>query len=408
MYKFKDEPITEVGNENMRTFRISLLRMFGGAIALLLVFPWTAMAAPGTIHTTAEAAALIDVTSGRILVSSSGDKQMRIASLTKIMTAIVAIEHGRLSDNVTVSSKASGKEGSSIYLKPGEQMSLENLLYGLMLRSGNDAAVAIAEHVGGSLEGFVYLMNEKAQLLGLSRTQFKNPHGLDEQGHYSTANDVAKLTAYALNNPVFREIVKTKTKSAPNPNEAWDYKWFNKNKMLAIYDGADGVKTGYTKLAKRCLVSSATRNGQQLAAVTLNDPNDWADHRKLLDYGFESFPLSGLVQKGDKVENMPVVVGRSFAYPMKREELGAVRREAVLLDQESPAYRLGERGMLVIKLGEEQIGAVPLYAEGSRQLSSKAETTFVYRESAKYEASPYELWTRRLEEIVRRLFVLRE
>src|SRR5690606_10156946 len=129
--------------------------------------------------------------------------------------------------------------GSSIYLKQGEEMSLHNMLYGLMLRSGNDAATAIAEHVGGSLEGFVHMMNETAQMIGMSNSQFKNPSGLDEEGHYATANDMAKLTAYALKNAAFQDIVKTKVKTAPNPNDPWDYRWLNKNKMLSIYEGAD-------------------------------------------------------------------------------------------------------------------------------------------------------------------------
>lgn len=197
--------------------------------------------------THAQSAALIDVTSGRILYSKDGDKELRIASLTKIMTAIVAIEHSKLDDKVKVSPSAFAKEGSSLYLKLGEEMTLENMLYGLMLRSGNDAASAIAEHVGGSEEGFVLLMNKKAEQIGLTHSHFMNPHGLDAEGHYSTANDLARLTAYALHNPVFKRIVATEDKSAPNPNESWEYSWHNKNKMLRMYEGADGVKTGYTK-----------------------------------------------------------------------------------------------------------------------------------------------------------------
>ena len=157
--------------------------------------------APAPIGTHAKAAALIDVESGRLLYSKDGDTPMRIASLTKIMTAIVAIEHGKLSDKVKTSNRAFAKEGSSIYLKLGEEMSLQNMLYGLMLLSGNDAATSIAEHVGGSEEGFVHVMNEKARMLGLTNSQFMNPHGLDQEGHYSSANDLAKLTAYAMHNP---------------------------------------------------------------------------------------------------------------------------------------------------------------------------------------------------------------
>ncbi|MEF3301856.1 D-alanyl-D-alanine carboxypeptidase family protein [Paenibacillus sp. GYB003] len=384
------------------------LRLVAATLIWTLAWPTSSYAAPPAVQTSAESAALIDVASGRLLNVKNGDKQMRIASLTKIMTAIVAIEHGTLSDQVRVSAKAAGKEGSSLYLKAGEEMSLENLLYGLMLRSGNDAATAIAEHVGGSLEGFVYLMNEKAALIGMSRTQFKNPSGLDEEGHYSTASDMAKLTAYALRHPVFREIVKTKTKTAPNPHESWDYRWYNKNKMLSIYEGADGVKTGYTKLAKRCLVSSATRDGRQLAVVTLNDPNDWVDHAKLLDYGFKHYPQQRIVQKGDRLENMPVVVGQSFDYPLLDEERGAVRKEAALLEPGSAEYRLGERGTLTFTLGGVRIGSVPLYAENSPRLAAADRSSDAFVESKRYEPSAFRIWRLQLQEVVRRLFVLQE
>lgn len=211
--------------------------------AFLFPFPGIAHADHKAGHppeVTAEAAALIDVESGRLLYDKNGDRPMRIASLTKIMTAIVAIEHGQLSDRVKVSGNAYGKEGSSIYLRLGEEMSLEHLLYGLMLRSGNDAAVAIAEHVGGSEEGFVLMMNRKAEELGLRSTHFANPHGLDAPGHLSTANDLARMTAYALKNPVFREIVKTERKTAPNPYEPWDYIWRNKNNAAIVRRGGRG------------------------------------------------------------------------------------------------------------------------------------------------------------------------
>jgi D-alanyl-D-alanine carboxypeptidase (penicillin-binding protein 5/6) len=269
-------------------------------IGLVITFIFTAIplqivqaegqSAVPTTH--AQAYSVIDVTSGRILMEYQGDKKMKIASLTKVMTAIVAIEHGELSDRVRVSLNAYGKEGSSIYLQLGEEMSLHSLLYGLMLRSGNDAATAIAEHLGGSVEGFVYMMNEKARWLGLEQTLFQNPHGLDDEQHYSSANDLARLTAYALHNAIFREIVATKHKQVPNPNKPWDYRWINKNKMLSLYEGADGVKTGYTRQAHRTLISSATRGGQQVAVVTLDDGDDWLDHRKLLDYAFANYPLT--------------------------------------------------------------------------------------------------------------------
>nr|WP_232016517.1 D-alanyl-D-alanine carboxypeptidase family protein [Paenibacillus baekrokdamisoli] len=337
--------------------------MLFGALTL------TATAAPNPISTHAKGVALIDVESGRLLYSSNGDKPMKIASLTKIMTAIVAIEHGKLSDMVKTSIRAAGREGSSIYLKKGEEMSLQNMLYGLMLRSGNDAATAIAEHVGGSEEGFVHMMNEKAQMLGLTNTQFMNPHGLDVPGHYSSANDLAKLTAYALKNPTFKEIVKTKVKKAPNPNDPWDYSWTNKNRMLTMYEGADGVKTGYTKQAFRCLVSSATRNGQQLAAVTINDGDDWLDHQNLLTWGFSNFPLSEVTHKGQPLNGYPLAVGRSLLYPFAEGEKEQLRSKLTLLDVQTTAYSLGERGYLEWFIGETKIGTTPVYEPLSSRIT---------------------------------------
>lgn len=329
--------------------------LFGLLLALYPAAPkMQAAGAPAEPVTHAKASALIDVESGRILYSHNGDDKMLIASLTKIMTAIVAIEQGELSDMVKVSKRAFGKEGSSIYLKLGEEMSLHNMLYGLMLRSGNDAATAIAEHVGGSEEGFVVLMNEKAQWLGLGNTHFTNPHGLDNLEHYSTANDLAKLTAYALRNPKFREIVKTRMKQVSDR----DYSWRNKNKMLFLYEGADGVKTGYTKQAFRTLVSSATRGGQQLAAVTLNDGNDWVDHAAMLDWGFEHYPLRKLVGSGQRIQGYPFEVVRTFRYPLTDEEYSAIRTKLIVQAEGSTEYELGARGGLELFLGEDKIATV--------------------------------------------------
>lgn len=352
----------------MKRYKQARLLWIFTVLAAVCALPAGAWAAPERMQTHAKAAALIDVQSGRLLYSYDGDTPMRIASLTKIMTAIVAIEHGDLNDTVVTSKRAVGKEGSSIYLRLGEKMTLSNMLYGLMLRSGNDAATAIAEHVGGSEEGFVYLMNQKAALLGLSHTQFRNPHGLDADGHYSSANDLARLTAYALRNPAFAEIVRTKVKQAPNPYEPWDYRWLNKNKMLSMYEGADGVKTGYTKKSFRCLVSSATRNGQQLAAVTINDGDDWADHRKLLDWGFKHYPLKHLAGKGDPVAGTTLAAGAEFAYPLGEDENGLVRVKLEALDAADIRYELGERGKLAWYIGEQRIGTVPVYETGSVRL----------------------------------------
>lgn len=321
--------------------------------------------------TNAQSFSLMDVTSGRLLYSEHGDEELPIASLTKIMTAIVAIEHGNLSDKVKVSANAFGKEGSSLFLRLGEEMSLHDMLYGLMLRSGNDAATAIAEHVGGSEQGFVYLMNEKAALIGLQHTKFQNPHGLDQEGHYSTANDLAKLTAYALHNETFKQIVATQSKRAQNPIDPWDYKWNNKNKMLRLYEGADGVKTGYTKIAKRCLVSSATRDGQQLVVVTINDGDDWNDHRKLLDFGFEHYPLASLVHKGQQIAP-DMKVGDSFSYALAPGEQDKIKRKLVLKQNQKDETQFGFRGYIEMYLDNEKIGTVPVYDKDSYIPDSKA------------------------------------
>ncbi|WP_261301152.1 D-alanyl-D-alanine carboxypeptidase family protein [Paenibacillus andongensis] len=366
--------------------RVRIILLWSAIISLLLSPFGQVEAAPPGIRTNAVGASLIDVESGRILYSEKGDTPMRIASLTKIMTAIIAIEQGKLTDKVKVSKNAFGKEGSSIYLKLGEEMRLHDMLYGLMMRSGNDAATAIAEHIGGSVEGFVYLMNEKAKMLGMEHSHFTNPSGLDEgDGHRSSPNDMAKLTAYALKNPVFQDIVSTKIKKVPNPNEPWDYSWLNKNKMLSLFEGADGVKTGYTKLAKRCLVSSATRGGQQLVVVTLNDPDDWGDHARLLQYGFNYYPLQTIVKKGDAVEGTPWVAGRTFSYPLAEGEAAQLTRKVALVDPASMEYRLAERGTLQFTLNQKSIQTVPIYDSTSPLLQTTSKSTFSFKEGNAYQ-----------------------
>lgn len=354
-----------------------LKRMTGVLVVFLFwqIFPLpttTAWASEKPPTISAETAALIDVNSGRILYEKGGDKKMRIASLTKTMTAIVAIESANLKDIVTIPGEAVGVEGSSIYLKKGEKLTLEELLYGLMLRSGNDAAVAIATHVGGSVPGFVYMMNEKAALLGMTHTNFTNPHGLDDSNmHYSTAEDMVKLSAYALKNPVFKQIVSTKTKNISWEGQSWDRRLQNKNKMLHLYKGADGVKTGYTKLAKRCLASSATRDGRQLAVITLNAPDDWNDSAKLLDWGFETFQQVKVTSKGETIDpevtldskdqNLIYVTTADFFYPLQEEELSQIHSKVSLFDRYLEKSMLGKHvGFLHIYLGKELIGKIPV------------------------------------------------
>jgi len=202
--------------------------------------------------------ALIEAESGDIIYERSGSDMAPMASTTKIMTAILAIEHGRLDKSVTVPKEATGIEGSSIYLKEGERLTLEELLYALMLESANDAAIVIAIEIGGSVDSFVDMMNAKAKELGLESTHFTNPHGLDDEEHYTTATDLARLAAYAMKNPVFEEITATKKRIIPLLDDG-SRVLINHNKLLRLYEGTVGVKTGFTKRSGRCLVSCAER-----------------------------------------------------------------------------------------------------------------------------------------------------
>lgn len=237
----------------------------------------------------AQQAIVIDQSTGEVLYEKEANSPQLIASITKIMTAIIAIESGKLEEHVTVSRNAVMTEGSSIYLVEGEKIKLVDLVYGLMLRSGNDASVAIAEHVGGSIEGFVYLMNEKTAWLGMNNSMFENPHGLDGEAHHSTAYDMALLTKYALENPEFIEVIGAKSFQSSNRT----YAWGNKNKLLTMYyPHTIGGKTGYTKAAGRTLVTAAEKDGITLIVVTLNDPNDWQDHMRLFDWGFNEVQSS--------------------------------------------------------------------------------------------------------------------
>ena len=241
---------------------------------LLCMMPVVAEA----LEVSATAAVLMDADTGQILYDKAGTRQMRIASTTKIMTALVALEQGALDDTVTVGPQHMA-EGSSMYLRTGETVRVEELLYGLLLCSGNDAALALTECAGG-LEPFVARMNEKAAALGMVDTSFANPNGLDAEGHYSTARDMAVLAAAAMEDPTFRRICSSKTAAVGQRTME------NHNRLLRQVEGCVGLKTGYTKAAGRTLVSCAERDGCRLVAVTLCDGDDWTDHAAMYEYGF--------------------------------------------------------------------------------------------------------------------------
>ena len=245
----------------------------------------------------AKASVICEPESDTILYAKNENARLPMASTTKIMTALVAIERENLNKKIKVDPRAVGVEGSSAYLRAGEEFTLRELLYALMLRSANDAAEAIAYAVAGSIEEFAFLMNEKATLLGLCDTHFTNPHGLDNDEHYTTALELAKITAAALEYPEFCEIVSTKTKRVEK--EGFTRLFANHNKMLSRYDGCIGVKTGYTQKSGRCLVSAAERDGVRLIAVTLSCPDDWREHEKMLDFGFSQLKRVTVVSKNE-------------------------------------------------------------------------------------------------------------
>ena len=272
------------------------------------LYIWTpSMGAPP--ENSARAAVLMEVESGRVLYEKNPHEKLPMASTTKIMTAILAIENTHPSDVVKISPQASGIEGSSLYLVAGEELTMEQLLYGLMLRSGNDAATAIAEHIAGSVEDFAMMMNKKARELGAMNTNFMNPHGLHHEQHYTTAYDLALISAYAMKNSTFREIVSTRYHRIPWQDQPWDRVLMNKNALLWDYKGANGIKTGYTKAARRCLASAALRDGMQLVAVVLNCQPWFEDSAAILDYGFREYQMTPLFSQGERVGSIPVKNG---------------------------------------------------------------------------------------------------
>ena len=317
----------------------------------------------------------MDCVSGRLLLDRNCTQQSLIASTTKIMTALLVCERCNVLDQMQIPKQAVGIEGSSMYLREGERLTLQELLYGLMLSSGNDAAVALALYCCGSVPEFANLMNDKARALGMDGTHFENPNGLDSKNHYSTAKDLAILASYAMENPIFRKTVSTKSITISNRVLR------NHNKLLWLYPEADGVKTGFTKAAGRILVSSAVQDHRRLVAVTIHDPNDWADHMAMLKQGFSSFNLQRIVTVGDCVGyreivgGMPakvaVLAGENFVYSIAQEE-----QPQLLLAGNgmiyAPVAEGADAGYAYVLLSGKAIGKIPVvYGETSEILQTK-------------------------------------
>ena len=256
-----------------------------------------------------KAAIVIEASTGKVLFAYNAEERNYPASTTKMMTLLTALESGKMDDIVITSQNAASVEGSSLWLTPGEKLRLIELLYGIMLISGNDATVAVAEHISGTTEAFARLMTQKAHAIGAVNTNFTNSSGLPDPNHYTTAHDLAKIAAYGFKNPIFVQIVGTKHVVIPWAGKNFGRDLYNENKMLWNYDGANGVKTGYTEAAGPCLVSSAKRGNVQLIAVVLDSNRMWIDSKALLDYGFNKIEAQTVYKKGEIIKSIRVQDG---------------------------------------------------------------------------------------------------
>lgn len=324
----------------------------------------------------AQAAILLDAKTGQVLYDKNIHVRHAPASTTKMMTALLALESGRLGDRVKVSPQAAATRGSSMYLYAGQALTLEELITGLMMRSGNDAAVAIAEHLSGSVDAFVEQMNKRAAAIGAVNTHFRNPHGLSVPGHYSTAFDLAWIARTALANPAFATIVSTKEISIEwqdRRGREKDVSLRNTNRLLWMLEEADGVKTGTTNEAGPCLVASATRGNHKLIAVVLHDHSRWYDSMQLLKYGFDNFDLYDFADRGDVLANLPVehglsqavdaVVADTAALVVRAAEYPSVTVEIELPEKvKAPVYQGQKLGEIVFFIDEKAVKTVDLVA----------------------------------------------
>lgn len=327
---------------------------------------------------TARSAVVIDALTGEVLYQRCMNDRRFPASTTKIMTLITALETKgvRMDDAVTISVAAADTEGSTMWLERGERHRLEELLYGMMLVSGNDAAVAIAEHIAGNVPAFAERMTEKAHTIGAEHTRFTNSCGLHDPRHYTTAHDLAIITAYGFKNPTFRNIVSTKERRVPMAKPPFFQNLENENMLLWIYRGANGVKTGYTDAAGRCVVTAAERDGVQLISVVLDGAYMWNDSIAMLDYGFRNIESRVFVKKGEKLASVPVAGGEratvelaakeTLRLPVPHGDMSAYRREIKAPRSVEAPVRRGDRiGEAVYYYRDKPVASVALTAESA-------------------------------------------
>ena len=319
----------------------------------------------------AQTSILIEANSGEALYEKNAEEKTYPASITKIMTALIAIENGNLDKMVKISQNAAGVEGSSIYLEKGELISLRDLVYGLMLRSGNDAAIAISEEIGGSTGNFVIMMNKRARELGAFNTNFMNPNGLHDPEHYTTAGDMALISRAAMQNSEFKKIAATKDWVTDRGEGKYNY-FYNKNKVVYQYDGGTGIKIGYTKAAGRTLVASSERNGMELICVVMNAPDWFQDTYKLMDYAYNQYetvkiadgqrPIKAVrIWQGNK--NFILIGPREdILCPIRKDTENEISIEYVLPGrQKAPVRRWQEAGHMKIYVNDCYLFSKPLF-----------------------------------------------
>jgi D-alanyl-D-alanine carboxypeptidase (penicillin-binding protein 5/6) len=374
---------------------------------IIFVILWTVPAvAADELQIEAEGAVVIDGETGRVLWAKNPHLPLPPASTTKIMTSLLGLELGRPEEVVTVSQLAASQDGSRVYLGAGEEYTLRELLYAVQLASANDAAVAVAEHLAGSVEGFARLMNQRARELGAKNTNFINPNGLPDPEHRTSAYDLALIARKALEYPEYREMITTKCYPMSWPGHWEERQLWNRNKLLEIYEGADGVKTGYTIEAGHTFVGSATREGRQLISVVLGSTNDgvWSGTVKLLDYGFENYSNHELVMAGEEITVVPVKYGTEvpvqtaagFIYTLAPGEQERISTEVNLPEiLVAPLEAGAQLGTLTVSLGTEKLAEIPLVA--AREVRRKLYTRWWFWPVAVYIPWRIRVGIRRLQ-----------
>ncbi|MEW6064373.1 MAG: D-alanyl-D-alanine carboxypeptidase family protein [Bacillota bacterium] len=360
-----------------------LKKLFSIVVLFLSIFSFASGARAGEPEIVGEAAAVIDARTGKLLYGKEEHKRMYPASTTKVLTALVAMERARLDDVVTIGPNPITAGGTSMWFVEGERLTMEELLYALMLNSANDAGVAIAEHIAGSVENFAELSNKRAKEIGTGDTHFTNPHGMPDENHYSTAYDLALIGREAMKNKDLRKIVATIHHEVPRTDPEAQKYLFNHNKLLWSriygYKGATGVKTGYTVEAGQCIIASAERDGRELIAVVLRSEgsNLWTDAAKLLDYGFANYTNRQLIYGGNVMANLPVKYGKTkvdlvadedFFYTFPKQGAGGVQVVTEPVKEISAPVNKGQvLGAVVIRSGQEELGRVDLVAAADVQ-----------------------------------------